>query len=216
MKRESIIVLLEVLIPAFTCFIYMVWVVCRDLLGEREWRSSLQRDELLKLEETLGECMKKYGVFPKDQIPIEQTIEDQGYRIQRRFWLYKKDGYTTQLPDQDVYVRSFLSAPKRNFVLTHELMHIIYMPEELNESPQGHRPRSFFGKKDKREQERDYMAACYIMPRDKFWSEIQDANYFGLDFKERKSFIYRTAQKYNVEPSTVFRRISELNVIMQQ
>lgn len=213
MNRESIIVLLEVLLPVLICLIY---TVLRDLLGERAWRRSPRRDELLRLEETLGECMEKYGVLPEGQRSIEQTIEDQGYRIHQRLWLYKKDGYTTQMPDRDVYVRSFLSDPKRNFVLTHELMHIIYIPEELNESPQGHRSRSFFARKDKREQERDYMAACYIMPRDKFWSELQEADYFELDSKGRKYFVYSTAQKYNVEPSTVFRRISELNVIMQQ
>lgn len=215
MKRESMIVLLEVLIPVFTCLIYKMWVVCRDILGERKWRRSLRRDELLGLERTLGQCMEEHRVLPRSERAIEQTIMEQGYQIRQRVWLYKEDGYTTKLPDREVCVRNFLSAPKRNFVLAHELMHIIYMPEELNESPRGHRPRSFFGKKDRREQERDYMAACYIMPRDEFWSEMQEAGYFGLDSKGRKSFVYLAARKYDVEPSTVFRRISELNVIMQ-
>lgn len=209
--RDEIIVLVLILTLFGTSAVISGIAALLEIHREQRWRKTLNKKDLLDLEDELKRCL---GPIPSNT-KVEDIIKSRGYTIQEKPIMMFRQGYTTKRPKQDVYVWKYLTQDRRRFTLAHELMHIIYHPEELDEG-QGNRNRhSFLRMRDLREQERDYMAASILMPREKFWQELIDADYFNLSPKSRRDFVYRAAQEYNVETSTVFRRISELKVIMK-
>lgn len=215
MKHESIILLCEVLIPVGACLLIMFLRTFWTLRQDRKRRDSLDRKHLLKLEETLNECLSLAEIHTGAAVRPDEIIRQKGYEIKEKLFVRGGEASTSQLPDQYVYVWKLLPKKRKNFALAHELMHIIYEPGELNVSQQKRATHAFFRKRDASEQDRDYMAASLILPRDVFWKDLTDADYFNLSLADKKDFIYRAAQKYNVELSTVFRRIDELKVMMQ-
>lgn len=73
--------------------------------------------------------------------------------------------------------------------------------------------------KDRRVQARkqkeieQYMTDAFLLDKDSFWKEVEDAQYFSLSPKERKAFAYAAAQRHNLEPNVIFRRIWELKIL---
>ena len=183
------------------------------IYSEKKWLNSLKKEELLGYEEILSDCLAKYQIRREDYKLVEEIIKKSGYAIKETTFMPLNEGYTTGKPERGVYVRKFLPSGRKHFTLAHELMHIIYKPEELDAHQQYRQFHSLFRMRNKDEQLRDYMAASFILPRDVFWKEIVDVDYFNTSLDKRKAFALRMAEKYNVETSTVYRRIDELRVL---
>lgn len=215
MKMESLIILWGTLgLIALTCLAAFLKVFS-DVVREEKWVKTLGKAQLLQLENQLEDCLRKAKLSAGQVVSIDSMIEQQGFSIQEKRFMPLREAYTTKSPACEVYIRKALPSDRRHFALAHELMHIIYKQEELDHRPLGRDIHLLFKARDESEQIRDYMAASLILQKDSFWRELMDAQYFSSSPKDRKDFVYRSAQKYNVEPSMVFRRISELNVIMQ-
>lgn len=215
MKMESLIILWGTLGPiALACLVTFLKVFS-DVVRERKWVKTLEKSQLIQLENQLEDCLRKAKISAGQFVSIDSMIEQQGFSIQEKRFMPLREAYTTKSPACEVYIRKALPSDRGHFALAHELMHIIYKQEELDNRPLGRDIHYLFKARDESEQIRDYMAASLILQKDSFWRELVDAQYFSSSPKDRKDFVYRSAQKYNVEPSMVFRRISELNVIMQ-
>lgn len=216
MKRESVIVLCEVLIPVGVCILVMVVRMLFSLHSQRKWAESLSKERLLNLKAELAKAKKQFDIRGDDIVHPADTIERLGYTIRERWFVPGgRQADTSKLPDKTVNVLKFLSSEQKNFALAHELTHLIYHTEELKLASQGKSKHSFFRSREPREQDRDHMAASMLIPEQKFWDELTEAGYFQQTPERKKEFIYRAAQKYNVETPTVFRRISELEVMMR-
>lgn len=213
MKKESLIILAGTLGLVLSSYLILFLKSMWEIKHEERWIKSLGKTRLLQLETLLDGCLQAAKINVKNGCSIDTMIEQQGYAIQERFMLFR-EAYTTKQPACGVYIRKALPSARRHFALAHELMHIIYRQEELDSRPLSRDSHLFFRNRDESEQIRDYMAASLILQRDTFWKELTDARYFDSTPQDRKNFVYLSAQKYNVEPSMVFRRISELNVIM--
>lgn len=174
---------------------------------------TLGKNGLLKLEATMWKCLKSASIEPESVPSIERIINSQGYAIKEKLVIFGKEAYTTKKPEKIVYIRMFLPISKRRFVLAHELMHIIYLPDELDKHMAGRDRHSFWHSRTPEEQNRDYMAASLLLQRDSFGKEFDEADYAEMSPEERKTFVNRIAQKYQVEPSMVYRRIDEFCVL---
>lgn len=216
MKNESLIILFGTLGFLLLSFIVLLLKFLWEVVHEDRWIKSLGKEQLLQLEDQLENCLQAAKISSKDDVSIDAMIEQQGFSIQEKQLMLLREAYTTKRPVKEVYIRKSLPSNRRHFALAHELMHIIYKQEELDIHPLSRDIHLLFRSRDESEQIRDYMAAGLILQKDIFWNELMDVHYFNITPLERKDFVYKSAQKYNVEPSMVFRRISELNVIMQQ
>lgn len=215
MKKESLTILLGSLSLVVLSFLILFLKLLWEKVHEDRWIKSLGKERLLQLEDQLETCLQVAKISKKDYTSIDALIGQQGFAIQEKQFMLLREAYTTKHPAKEVYIRKTLPSDRRHFALAHELMHIIYKQEELDTHPLGRDIHLLFKIRDESEQIRDYMAASLILQKDIFWSELMEAHYFSITPQARKNFVYKSAQKYNVEPSMVFRRISELNVIMQ-
>ena len=215
-KRESWALLLITIGVVFVSYAFLSVKLLWEIWHERNWIKSHGKLKLLQLEDQLIQCLQsaQIPIAQKNPLSIETIIEQQGYQIKEKHFMLLREAYTTKKPQCDVYVKKSLSSDKRHFALTHELMHIIYKPEELDEKPLGRNIHLIFRIRDDEEQVRDYMAASLILKKDVFWKELEERHFFALAPKQRKEFVFDVAQRYDVEPSMVFRRINELKVIM--
>lgn len=174
---------------------------------QRRWLESLDKPGLLRLEDQLEDCLKRAAIDPAQDSSIDKMIASLDFPVREKLFIPLREAYTAKQPEPGVYVRKFLPDNRR--------MHIIYKPEELDDHPAGRGVHSMFRLRDQEEQERDYMDAGLILPKDAFWRELTEAGYFEPSVEGRRQFVYRAARKYHVQPSMIFRRISELKVIMQ-
>lgn len=215
MRKESLTILLGALSLVVLSFLALLLKFLWEIVHEDRWIRSLGKARLLQLEDQLENCLQVAKINTRDCASIDAMIEQQGFSIQEKQFMLLREAYTTKRPAQEVYIRKSLPSDRRHFALAHELMHIIYKQEELDAHPLGRDIHLLFRIRDESEQIRDYMAASLILQKDIFWNELMEVRYFSITPQARKNFVYKSAQKYNVEPSMVFRRISELNVIMQ-
>lgn len=215
MRKESLTILLGTLSLVALSFLALLLKLLWEIVHEDRWIKSLGKERLLQLEDQLENCLQVAKINKKDYTSIDAMIEQQGFSIQERQFMLLREAYTTKHPAKEVCIRKTLPSDRRHFALAHELMHIIYKQEELDARPLSRDIHLLFRIRDESEQIRDYMAASLILEKDVFWNELMEVRYFSITPQARKDFVYKSAQKYNVEPSMVFRRISELNVIMQ-
>lgn len=201
------------LVLIFIVYGVMLLRLVLSIRREKKWLKSLTKKDLLGLEDLLSDCLANYNINREDFSSIAEIITNSGYTIKEKAFMPLSEGYTTKKPINGVYIWKFLSSGKKHFTLAHELMHIIYMPEDLDTRQQRRRFHSLFRIRNKDEQTRDYMAASFILPRDMFWQELVEADYFNMPPDERKSFVFEMAMKYDVETPTVYRRIDELKVL---
>lgn len=213
MKSESIMLMKAAFSILAVSYGWLILKFFLEKVLKDRWLKSLDKDGLLKLENQLDTCLEAAAIDPSTPAPIEDIIRSQKFFIREKHFIPFREAYTICDKEASVFVKRSLPSDRRNFALTHELMHIIYKPEEIVGQPAGRSIHSMFRLRDETEQERDYMAASFLLRRDSFWKELTDANYFECSPSERKEFVYRSARKHNVEPSMVFRRISELNVM---
>lgn len=213
MKLEALVILYTTLGIVLFSYIFLALKVVWEVHREKKWARALDRPKLLKLEDLLGSCLEDVQIDVNDTTSIESLIEQQGYTVKYRTLVLFREAYTSKKPRHDIYIRRFLPAERRHFALAHELMHIIYKPEELEDKSLSRDIHSFFKERNEHRQNQDYMASSLILQKDTFWDEIVRADYFNLPVRERKEFAFQAAQKYNVEPSVVFRRISELKAL---
>lgn len=214
MNRDSLILLLTTVGTVLLAYLIIAIKVAWEIFHDKRWVVSLGKQKLLEYEGLLDKCLETAHIDPNASLSIDSMIEHQGYKINDKLFMLFREAYTSQKPERDVFVCKLLSPERRHFALAHELMHIIFKPNELEEKPRSRNFHSLLKARNENEQIRDYMAACLILRKDSFWEEIMEAKYFDMTPQKRKEFAYKTAKKYNVEPSTVFRRISELKVIM--
>lgn len=215
MKLEALIILYTTLGIVFFSYIILALKVVWEIRQEKQRAKSLEKSKLLELEDMLASGLKGAHIDPDNtsSAAIIVNMVQQGYTIKYKTFIPFREVYAAKKPKREIYIRRFLPADRLHFALAHELMHVIYKPEELEDKSLSRDIHSFFKERDESEQTRDYMAASLILQKDTFWDEIVKADYFDLPVKERKEFAFQAAQKYNVEPSVVFRRISELKVI---
>lgn len=188
-------------------FLHGCWCVRR----ERRRTKSLKRDKLLQLENQLNTCLEKAGLHRDKRLSVEEMIKNRGFSIQEVWFI---PAYTTKKPADRICVWKFLPKERKNIALAHELMRILYKPEKLDHHTTGWDIHSLFKSRSVDEQVRDYMAAALILPKDEFWEELMDVDYINADPETRKQFVYAAAARYDVETPVIFRRISELRVLM--
>lgn len=215
MENQGLRLLTASLTILIVAYVSIAIKLLYDIIHENRWVKSLKKPQLLELEEQLDNCLQEAQIDLEDHSSVDSIIEQQGYSIQEKRFMLLREAYTAKHPAQEVCIRRSLPSSRRHFALAHELMHIIYRQEELDTQPLGRDRHLLFRVRDESEQIRDYMAAGLILPKDVFWNELEDVNYFDMSPRDRKNFVYATARKYDVEPSMVFRRIDELSVIMR-
>lgn len=215
MRKESLIILWSTLGIVFIAYLFLTLKLIWEIYREKKWIKSLGKSQLLELEDLLDSCLKSAQIDFDNTVSIDSLIIQQGYTIKKKLIMPFSEAYTTKKPKCDVYIRSSLTNDRRHFALAHELMHIIYKSEELEEKSLSRDIHRILKSRAESEQIRDYMAASLILRKDSFWNEIIRAHYYEISPKERKAFVFQSAEKYNVEPSMVFRRISELGIIMR-
>lgn len=215
MKTEANIVLIGVIVLTFISFLVSLVMCIIDIAREYRWKSTLNQSALLSGEKTLRHCMSQAGLEkePGPQPSIELYIQKMRFGIKPLWFTGGCDGYTLAAPQQLVYIRRWLSPAKRRFTLAHELMHIIYKPEELSFGPKAKEPHSLFKKRSQEEEFRDYMAACLLVDRDDLMSRLTQCNYNSLSIRQRRAFIYDMSTLYDVEPRTIYRRINEVYIV---
>lgn len=209
---ESKIILWSTLSIVAVAYVALIVKFLIERHADKQRMESLNKDTLLRDEAELKKCMKEAGIYSRD-LPVEELIQGQSYKIRETPFLFFREAYTSVKPCKEVVVRKRLSAERRHFALFHELMHIIYRPEELLLEQRNRGIHHIFIRRDDEEQKRDYMAASLILPGDKIWKRLEDCNYFELPKNDQKRVIYSIASDYSVEPSAVIRRICELRVI---
>lgn len=197
------------------CLVYFLLLIRHlfHLRAEKCWRNSLDKESLAENEKILSECLRVAGISDTSSIDVESIIQQQDFSIKEKRLLLFREGYTNTQPNNKVVVRKGLQKAKRNFVLGHELMHILYKPEQLVEHPQNRGVHSIFRQRDPDEQKRDYFAAALLLPEDVFWTDLEKIGYFSFGKREKLNSVYMLSEKYNVEPSVVARRIQELRVL---
>lgn len=211
--EQAMVVVITTLSIVVLSYIYLFFRYKWECVAYKKWKSGLTKGNLLESEKELFACMERLNVKVDTPCKVEQMIFQQNYKIRESPFLFLREAYTTKAPQRVVVVRKFLPKERRNFALVHELMHIIYKPEQLGEHHQGRGVHCLFIRRDLEEQKRDYMAASLLLPKDTFWHELEEASFFTLKADEQKQFIYKTAKNYMVPTDTVLRRIQELRVL---
>lgn len=217
MKTEANIVLIGVLVLTSISFLISLIVCIIEVVRERRWRATLNPKDLLDGEKTLSYCMSRVNLKRSENLrpPIELYIKEMGYVIKPLRFISARDGYTSVAPIKQVCVKRWLSPAKRRFTLAHELMHIIYKPEELINGQQAKDQHSLFRKRSVDEEFRDYMAACLLVAHDDLMNRLNECDYASLSVQKKRAFVYEMSALYNVEVRTIYRRISELYATAQ-
>lgn len=212
MVVEARVVLYGALSIAVVSSLFSILQLLVQLREDRCWLSGLRKDDLLKDENELQQCLRKYRITQGNS-SAETLIKRMSYEIKETPFLFFREAYTSNKPYKRVVVKKGLSTARRNFALSHELMHIIYKPEELLDAQRSRGIHHTFIKRDDDEQKRDYMAASLIMPSKTIWEKLEACNYFQSSKNIKKQVIYSLADEYNVEPRAVIRRIHELQTM---
>ena len=215
MKTEALVILCTTLGIVFFSYIILALKVVWEVRQEKRWAKSLEKSKLSELEDMLASGLKSAHIDTSNasSAAISINIVQQGYALKYKAFIPFREVYAVKKPKRDIYIRRFLPADRLHFVLARELIRVVCgskIPKDKSLSRGAH---SLFEERNERRQNQDYMAASLILQKDAFWDEIVKADYFNLPVRERKEFAFQAAQKYNVEPSVVFRRISELKVL---
>lgn len=209
---ESKVILWSTLSIVAVAYVVLLVKFLIERRAYKQWMRSLNKDALLRDEAELKKCLKEAGIQSRDS-SIEELIQGQSYKIRETPFLFFREAYTSVKPCKEVVVRKRLSAERRHFALFHELMHIIYTPEELLLEQRNRGIHHIFIRRDDEEQKRDYLAASLILPEDEIWKRLEECSYFKLSKNDQKRIVYSIASDYSIEPSAVIRRICELQVI---
>ena len=215
MKLEALVILWATLGIVFFSYIILALKVLWEVRQEKRRAKSLEKSKLLELEDILASGLKSAHIDPNNtsSTAIIVNMVQQGYTIKYKTFIPFREVYAAKKPKRDIYIRRFLPVDRLHFVLARELIRLVCGSEKPKDKSLSRSIHSSFKEKNEHRQNQDYMAASLILQKDTFWDEIVKANYFELPVREREEFAFHAAQKYNIDPSVVFRRISELKVI---
>lgn len=215
MKTEALVILCATLGIVFFSYISLALKVVWEVRQEKQRAKSLGKSKLLELEDMLAYGLKNAHIDTSNasSAAIIINMVQQEYTTKYKTFIPFREVYAAKKPKQNIYIRRFLPADRLHFVLARELVRVICGSEKPKDKSLGRGVHSFFEERNERRQNQNYMAASLILQKNAFWDEIVKADYFNLPVRERKEFAFQSAQKYNVEPSVVFRRISELKVL---
>lgn len=215
METEALVILYTTLGIVLFSYTFLALKVAWEVRQEKQWANSLEKTKLLELEDILASGLKSAHIDTSNasSAAIVINLVQQGYTIKYKSFIPFREVHAAKKPKQDIYIRKSLPADRLHFVLARELIRVVCVSEKTKGESLGRSVHSSFEERNEHRQNQNYMAASLILKKDAFWDEVVKVNYFNLPVRERKEFVFQAAQKYNVELSVVFRRISELKLL---
>lgn len=62
----------------------------------------------------------------------------------------------------------------------------------------------------------DYIALALLIPKDQFWTELQEDGYYSMSTKKKVKWINKAAKRYKVDKVLVLKRIKQVEILMYE